>query len=318
MKRFLLLLLMPLAVQTASAQGNNYNIVIELANKTKITLGANDVENLTFNGEALSISGNTIAEMKAEIEELKTIIYKLNPGAFTKTFTVNCVSFKMVKVVGGTFRMGATEEQGSDANQQEYPVHYVTLSDYWIAETEVTQELWTAIMGSNPSFYNGNNQLPVEQVGFNDCQTFITKLNELTGMNFRMPTEAEWEFAARGGICSQGYKYAGSNTIGDVAWYSGNSEGHPHPVGTKAPNELGIYDMSGNVEEWCQDWYDYYSSESQTNPTGPNESMDLGTLGPCRVERGGKYSGDSNCRVSSRFALAISDSYNNVGFRFVQ
>jgi len=315
MKKLLLLLLMPMAVLSTSAQINDYNMVIVLKDGTKITLGANDVESLTFNGDALSISGNTIAEMKAEIEELKTIIYKLHPGAFTRTYTVNGVSFKMVKVTGGTFRMGATEEQGSDASDNEYPVHSVTLSDYWIAETEVTQELWTAIMGSNPSRFTGDSQLPVEQVGFNDCQTFITKLNELTGMNFRMPTEAEWEFAARGGNCSQGYKYAGSNTIGDVAWYADNSNNRPHPVSTKAPNELGIYDMSGNIEEWCQDWFDLYSSESQTNPSGPTESSPAS----CRVERGGHFhTSDDFCRVSFRAALLTSDVYSNVGFRLAQ
>ena len=190
--------------------------------------------------------------------------------------------------------MGATSEQGSDAYSDEKPVHQVTLSDYYIGETEVTQELWQAVMGSNPSSFTGSGLLPVEYVSWDDCQTFITKLNVLTGMQFRLPTEAEWEFAARGGNSSQGYKYSGSNNIDDVAWYGSNSNYNTHEVGTKAPNELGLYDMSGNVWEWCQDWYGSYSSSAQTNPTGP-------TSGSYRVFRGGGWGSIARaCRVSYR------------------
>ena len=212
-----------------------------------------------------------------------------------QTFTVNGVSFVMIAVEGGTFTMGATSEQGSDADSNESPTHQVTLSSYMIGKTEVTQELWQAVMGSNPSYYSGTN-LPVETVSWNDCQTFITKLNILTGKNFRLPTEAEWEYAARGGNKSQGYKFSGSNTIDDVAWYDSNSSSKTHPVASKAPNELGIYGMSGNVWEWCSDWYSssYYSSSSQYNPTGP-------TSGSNRVRRGGSWYRDAwNCRVSRR------------------
>ncbi|MBQ0015371.1 MAG: formylglycine-generating enzyme family protein, partial [Bacteroidales bacterium] len=150
----------------------------------------------------------------------------------------------MVEVSGGTFKMGATSEQGSDAWNDEKPVHNVTLSSYYIGLTEVTQELWQAVMGSNPSYFKGLYR-PVENVSWDDCQTFISRLNSLTGKNFRLPTEAEWEFAARGGTKSRGYKYSGSNTLDDVAWHVGNSGDKTHDVGTKAPNELGIYDMSG-------------------------------------------------------------------------
>lgn len=210
-----------------------------------------------------------------------------------QTFTVNGVSFDMIAVEGGTFTMGATSEQGSDVFNDEKPAHQVTLSSYYIGKTEVTQELWQAVMGSNPSNFSGTN-LPVEQVSWEDCQTFITKLNELTGKNFRLPTEAEWEYAARGGNKSQGYMYSGSNTIDDVAWYSLNSSKITHPVATKAPNELGIYDMSGNVREWCSDWKGDYSSSAQTNPTGP-------TSGSFRVRRGGGWGDDAGgCRVSYR------------------
>ncbi|MBQ4485132.1 MAG: formylglycine-generating enzyme family protein [Prevotella sp.] len=211
----------------------------------------------------------------------------------TKTYTVNSVSFKMIAVAGGTFTMGATSEQGSDVFDVEKPAHKVTLSSFSIGQTEVTQELWQAVMGSNPSSFKGA-KLPVEEVSWNDCQTFIAKLNQLTGKQFRLPTEAEWEYAARGGRQSKGYKYAGSNTLGDVAWYEGNSSPQTHDVATKQPNELGLYDMSGNVWEWCQDWCGSYSGSTQTNPTGP-------ASGSYRVVRGGGwYSSARYCRVSYR------------------
>ena len=229
------------------------------------------------------------------------------PGT-TFTTTVNGVSFTMVGVEGGTFIMGATSEQGSDADSDEKPTHKVTLSSYSIGETEVTQELWKAVMGSNPSYFS-DNQNPVEQISWNDCQTFITKLNQLTGKKFRLPTEAEWEFAARGGNKSKGYKYAGSNTIGNVAWYTDNSSSKTHPVKQKAANELGLYDMSGNVFEWCQDWYGSYSSSAQTNPTGASS-------GSSRVSRGGSwFSSAKDCRVSNRSYSTPSISRNSVGLR---
>lgn len=228
-----------------------------------------------------------------------------------KTFTVNGVSFEMVAVKGGTFTMGGTSEQGSDADSDEKPTHSVTLSDYYIGKFEVTQELWEAVMGSNPSSFKGS-KLPVESVSWDDCQSFIRKLNQLTGMNFRLPTEAEWEYAARGGNKSRGYKYSGSNNINDVAWYYDNSGSNTHAVGTKSPNELGIYDMSGNVLEWCQDWYERsYSSGSQTNPQGPSS-------GSGRVGRGGSWGADAQlCRVSSRGSITPDGRINFLGFRLV-
>ena len=205
-----------------------------------------------------------------------------------KVFTVNGVSFKMIAVKGGTFQMGS--DDGIDIAK---PVHQVTLSDYYIGETEVTQELWNAVMGSNPSYCTGDMQRPVEQVSWNDCQAFISKLNELTGEAFRLPTEAQWEYAARGGNQAQGRLYSGSNTIDDVAWYYSNSSSM-HPVKTKAPNELGIYDMSGNVYEWCSDWKGSYSSAAQTDPTGPS-------TGSSRVFRGGSWFLYAEyCRVAFR------------------
>lgn len=227
-------------------------------------------------------------------------------------YSVNGVSFAMVVVEGGTFTMGATSEQGSDAYDDEKPAHQVTLSDYYIGKTEVTQELWQAVMGSNPSGFTGNLQRPVECVSWDDCQTFITKLNNLTGENFRLPTEAEWEYAARGGNASEGYKYSGSNSIGDVAWYWDNSSSTPHPVKTKQANELGIYDMSGNVWEWCADWYSYYSSSPQDNPTGPSSGS-----GP--VLRGGSWFDDARgCRVACRSSINPDSRSDDFGLRLAR
>ncbi len=223
-------------------------------------------------------------------------------------FSIGNVRFEMVRVEGGTFTMGATAEQGSDASEDEKPAHQVTLSSYMIGKTEVTQALWQAVMGSNPSNFKGSN-LPVEEVSWEDCQTFIRKLNALTGKNFRLPTEAEWEFAARGGNNSRGYKYSGSNTLSNVAWYGDNSSYKTHPVATKAPNELGIYDMSGNVYEWCSDWYSSYSSSSQYNPTGPFS-------GSRRVNRGGSWHSIArDCRVSNRVNDDPALRYYGLGLR---
>ena len=216
----------------------------------------------------------------------------------------------MVKVEGSTFTMGATPEQGNDAYEYERPAHQVTLSDYYIGRYEVTQKEWQAVMGDNPSKFYGDN-LPVDYVSWNDCQDFINKLNQLTGLKFRLPTEAEWEFAARGGKQSKGYKYSGSDNAKNIAWYEKNSGSKPHQVGTKEPNELGIYDMSGNVGEWCGDWYGRYSSSAQTNPTGPSS-------GSCRVLRGGGwYDNARYCRVSNRRYYNPSYRYYNYGFRVV-
>ena len=227
-----------------------------------------------------------------------------------KTFTVNGVSFTMLQVDGGTFTMGATSEQGSYAFENEKPAHSVTLSSYWIGQTEVTQALWNAVMGTNPSYYRGD-KLPVERVSWKDCQAFIKKLNQLTGKTFRLPTEAEWEYAARGGNKSKGYKYSGSNDLGTVAWYTNNSSSKTHPVATKQPNELGIYDMSGNVHEWCNDYYGSYSSVAVTNPTGP-------VSGSYRVFRGGsRYSSGGSCLVSDRDSSDPHSSGNLLGLRLV-
>jgi formylglycine-generating enzyme required for sulfatase activity len=216
----------------------------------------------------------------------------------------------MVFVEGDTFTMGCTDEQGSDCWSNESPSYQVTLSSFSIGKYPVTQAQWVAVMGSNPSHFTGNLSLPIESVSWNDVQTFVSTLNSRTGRQYRLPTEAEWEYAARGGRHSGGFKYAGSNNIGDVAWYGANSS-QTRPVGTKAPNELGIYDMSGNVWEWVNDWYWAYTAPAKTNPTGP-------ATGSNRVIRGGSWADDARgCRVSIRDYIAPDFRHFNFGFRLV-
>ena len=237
------------------------------------------------------------------------------------TEKVSGVEIEMIYVKGGTFRMGATEEQEDDAYDREKPVHEVTLSDYYISKVEVTQGLWEKVMGTTiheqrikagySSTYGVGSDYPMYYVNWEEAQEFCTRLGQLTGKNYALPTEAQWEYAARGGVKSRGYKYSGSNTIGNVAWYDDNSSESTHPVGTKQPNELGLYDMSGNVWEWCSDWDGYYSSESQSNPTGPS-------TGSIRVLRGGSWYYDAGyCRVSNRFSDDPSYRNYNYGFRVV-
>ncbi|MBR5726807.1 MAG: SUMF1/EgtB/PvdO family nonheme iron enzyme [Muribaculaceae bacterium] len=231
-------------------------------------------------------------------------------------FTVSGVTFRMILVEGGTFMMGGRDNDPY-VKPWEFPVHQVTLSDYYIGETEVTQALWRAVMGtsSNPSWfcstngYSNNYQRPVEKVTYANCTSFLTKLKQQTGKTFRLLTEAEWEYAARGGKYSRNYMFAGGNDIDEVAWHIGNSGEITHAVATKAPNELGIYDMAGNVGEWCSDWYGDYSATAQTNPTGPN-------TGSARVVRGGSWNQAWRMnRVTYRHEGYPTTDNVNVGFR---
>lgn len=224
-----------------------------------------------------------------------------------KTVTVNGVSFNMIEVKGGRFNMGGTAEQ-YNCEDVEFPIHVVSLKDYYIGETEVTQALWQAVMGSNPSGFQGNDKLPVERVTWQECQDFVNKLTTLTGITFRLPTESEWEFAARGGIYTKYYQYSGSNNIDDVAWW-GDCGDTTHEVATKSPNELGLYDMSGNVFEWCQDYYGDYDMMPAESPQGP-------ATGETRVRRGGSWGGTLNGpRISYRNYELENIRYNYIGLR---
>ena len=224
-------------------------------------------------------------------------IEEATPAKVT-TYEVNGVSFDMVEVEGGNYLMG--DDNSSEADEK--PAHKETIATFQIGKTEVTQELWQAVMGTNPSEFTGEANLPVEKVSWADCNTFITKLNEATGKNFRLPTEAEWEYAARGGNKSQGDTYSGGNNIDDVAWYEENSSSKTHPVAKKLPNELGIYDMSGNVWEWTSDKKssDYNSERTST----------------LFVIRGGGWSGPATLsRIANRGGNSESYTNGNLGFR---
>lgn len=225
-----------------------------------------------------------------------------------KTFTVNGVQFTMKVVEGGSFMMGATSEQEWEYDEDERPVHEVTVSSFLIGQTEVTQELWEAVMGSNPSSFRGPRH-PVEQVSWEECQRFISKLNALTGERFKLPTEAQWEFAARGGNKSRGYKYSGSDNVDAVGWYNYNSSSGTQNVAVLQANELGLYDMSGNVWEWCSDWYGRYKDYSQSDPTGS-------TSGRFHSYRGGSWRGENRlCRVTNRGDDKPTNRLGNLGLR---
>ena len=255
---------------------------------------ATDKKSVTISeGQTASISG-TLSSNTASSSNGYASSSSVSSGGNEISIPVkNGITIDMVKVEAGTFMMGATSEMQNPWDDEK-PVREVILTnDYYIGKYEVTQSLWQAVMGTNPSYFKGDN-LPVEQVSWDNCLEFISKLNSLTGRKFRLPTEAEWEYAARGGKKSRGYQYSGSFNISDVAWYNGNSGNKIHPIGMKQANELGVYDMSGNVNEWCQDWYGSYVSSSQTNPLGANS-------GSFRVCRGGSwYFGTVNCRSSFR------------------
>ena len=322
MKRFLIAAIaLIIAVTAANAQGGLGNNGLApnrkqdspTSNKQQgnSSSSANNSEgsNLSNKEREITESGESLGGSGSQSGQFSTRTGVVSSGNGIQTYRVKNVEFTLVEVKGGTFTMGATSEQGDDAYEDEYPTHRVTLSTFNIATTEVTQELWQAVMGSNPSEHVGA-KLPVENITWDQCQVFLKKLNALTGHTFRLPTEAEWEYAARGGLLSHGYKYSGSNDIDEVAWYSENSGGESHPVATKKPNELGIYDMSGNVREWCYDAYEEYTSEARTNPHGP-------TVGDFNG-RGGAYEFTSRlCRVSNRGSNSSEQHFDVLGLRIV-
>lgn len=226
--------------------------------------------------------------------------------------TVGEQSFAMVNVTGGTFDIGATPEQGMYAAFDEKPSIQVTVSSFYLADTPVTQALWKTVMEDNPSHFIGDN-LPVERVSWEDCEEFIQKINQLTGKKFRFPTEAEWEYAARGGYRSQHLKYAGTSDDkkDEYLWFKENSLSQSHDVKTKLPNELELYDMCGNISEWCSDWYfnSYANNGVRVNPKGPSS-------GKGKVYRGGSWDDKAmNCRVSKRFSMNPMFKNKLVGLR---
>ena len=227
---------------------------------------------------------------------------------FASNATAQDIPVEMVFVQGGTFKMGS-----NFGVVDEQPVHEVTVGDFYIGKYEVTQQQWHMIMDqdTNKCYFEGCDSCPVERVSWYNVKEYIDKLNEKTRMNYRLPTEAEWEYAARGGSLSKGYKFSGSNAEVTVAWKVGNSHAMTHPVGRKKPNELAIYDMTGNVFEWCSDWYSqtWYQISPKDNPTGPPEGMH-------RVIRGGSWFYDNTgLRVTDRASANPSYRYGYVGFR---
>ncbi len=293
---------------------------------TSLMVGEHSVElrrsGYTSQSQKVSVSEGKTATVNVTLAKVATTASTASTAAtYAASATANFDGFEMVFVKGGRFKMGATAEQGSDAEDNEKPAHSVTVSDFYIGKYEVTQAQWEAVMGTtvtqqrdevNKEMYlrGVGADYPMYYVSWNDIQEFIEKLNAKTGKKYRLPTEAEWEYATRGGNQSKGYKYSGSNDIGSVAWCSNNSGKQTHPVGQKQPNELGLYDMSGNVYEWCSDWYGSYSSDPQTNPTGP-------ATGTNRVLRGGSLDDNArSCRVSDRLNFNTWDRHN-FGFRLV-
>ncbi len=287
----------------ASAGSNAQDISSQITKSEKcleIIILADDY----FKEEEYAEAGKRYAKV-LEINPLDAYVkrqYDLCNAVFQGIFS------NMVYVEGGTFIMGCTSEQGRNCNSDEKPSHLVTVGNFYISKYEVTQRQWKLVMGSNPSSFD-DDEFPVEKVSWYDVQVFISKLNEFTGKKYRLPTEEEWEFAARGGNKSQGYRYSGGNNIDKVAWYENNSKYRTHPVGLKSPNELDLYDMSGNVLEWCNSCYSSYSSSTQANPQGPSTGLD-------GVIRGGCWFAPARgCRVSFRYSSDPGVSYYYLGFR---
>ena len=278
----------------------------------------------------LSEEDGNLAQEEKELINLyfEKLDFSKQDSDFIKNKMVDMVKkngYSAMKQDGGNFVFvkGGTFQMGGNNKDDEKPIHSVTLDNFYIGKYVVTQKEWKEVMGNNPSHFKGDN-LPVEQVSWNDIQVFLARLNSNTGKNYRLPTEAEWEYAAKGGTSTplsnrtqsgvEGCRYAGSNNINVVAWYDSNSGDKTHVVGTKQSNELGIYDMSGNVWEWCSDWYDgnYYSKSPSKNPQG-SES------GSYRVSRGGSWHyGTSYCRTVDRLGFPPDYRYEYIGFRLVR
>ena len=262
-------------------------------------------------GEGLTITAVNLPEIRGVEPEALSFMVEVDDGALL--VYVGDRYFRMMPVEGGSFTMGCTHPRGEkNTYADELPIHRVTLNGYYIGQFEVTQGLWASVMGENPSKWTGNDSLPVEQVSWNDVQIFIARLSQTTGYRFRLPTEAEWEFAARGGVRGHNTVYPGTQSQPwEVCWFGTNSGGHSHPVGCLKPNELGLYDMGGNVMEWCSDWMDAYTAQPQNCPQGPKE-------GENRILRGGCFNSPTwGCSVFERSWYLPDFGYSFYGFRLV-
>jgi formylglycine-generating enzyme required for sulfatase activity len=294
--------------------GRNYRVSLDGLGSYSSRIGSN--YSTIHRGFRLAISAPLSKEKEVLRKEREEKLNTSDSGKDTSGINDEAINeinkIDMVSVEGGTFTMGCREEQNRyDCYTDEKPAHNVTVNGFMMSKHEVTQGQWKAVMGGNPSYFKGNDNLPVETVTWNDIQEFIRNVNAVTGKTFRLPTEAEWEYAARGGNRGNGYEYSGSDNIGVVAWYGKNSGGKTHPVGTKQPNELGLYDMSGNVYEWVNDWSSVYRSYDQINPTGYRS-------GSNRVIRGGGWGHDTkDSRVSYRDASYPGSRGTLLGFRLV-
>lgn len=306
---FSLVLMLPLnATAAPRTQGDvNSDGIVNISDVTSLIdlLLNNDTSFIDAQTDVDGDGALTIADVTTLIDMLLGNV----PQDDTVTIEVNGVSFVMVPVQGGTFMMGATNEETYFARRNEFPVHEVTLSGYYIGQTEVTWEQWFAVTGYDIASFDGDLHSPAVNLSWFDCAKFVDKLSELTGKQFRMPTEAEWEYAARGGSGGIRYRYAGSNDVDAVAWYLENADGRIHTVATKAPNSLGIYDMTGNALEWCQDFYGSYDGNSQVNPTGPES-------GYSNVVRGGAWDVSYLCcHVTYRNSYNPQEHTDDLGLR---
>jgi sulfatase modifying factor 1 len=306
---FLRIFVLLLLASNVFAQTGTLKIVSNASGTLKIdgedkgSIDANAVKKIELKSDNYIIqffptsSNNSITkEVTIQIGKSETINFEVSGSSHNKIIpenNSNPLNIEMAFVEGGSFTMGCTEKHDVDCYNVEKPAHNVRLSSYFIGKYEVTQALWRAVMDTNPSYFKNCNDCPVESISWDDIQLFLQKLNQQTGKNYRLPTEAEWEFAARGGTNSRGYEFSGSNNIDSVTFYS-NGFGKTFPVGQKQSNELGLYDMSGNVWECCSDWFEDYNKNYENNPKGP-------TSGSFRVIRGGGWSLASQyCRVSFR------------------
>lgn len=293
--------LQPTGTQVKTDQYGNYTI--ENLKAGTYTLKAQREGYIDYMQEEIQVIADQTLRLNIKMKDEKK-------AEADYTVTILGLNMEMVYVEGGEFEMGATEEQGNDVKTDEKPVRKVKIDGYHIGRYEVTQVQWKAVMGTEPSAFKGDN-LPVENVSWLEAREFCQKLSEETGKKYVLPTEAQWEYAARGGNKSQHYKYTGSNDVDVVAWYKDNSGDKTQPVGTKKVNELGIYDMSGNVKEWCSDWYNKYNANDTDNPQG-DESGHVDV----RVVRGGDWGDAAHyCRVSARYKATPLYHSNGLGFR---